>query len=188
LLCICKDAIGLLVVCDGRDGNHHDGDTGPFDGGSLFTCNHFTPVKTSLRRWSRKKPVMKPRRHPLKPILWHATVYTPNTRSKTRWVAADSRGGLLRGEQDQASCLSSLQRRPIHRPLLGLGSRGRRLGVSSRELKPKLERLQRPAGIHSLLVYRIDNAIAAACRRKEASFCMLPQIDRRGGSRGRKPL
>jgi hypothetical protein len=69
-----------------------------------------------------------------------------------------------------------------------LGSRGRRLGVSSRELKPKLERLQRPAGIHSLLVYRIDNAIAAACRRKEASFCMLPQIDRRGGSRGRKPL
>jgi hypothetical protein len=59
--------------------------------------------------------------------------------------------------------------------------------VSSRELQPKLERQQRRAGVHNRFVYRIDNVIAAGCLRKEASFCMVPQIDWRGRSKGRKP-
>jgi hypothetical protein len=104
-----------------------------------------------------------------------------STRSRTRrW----HRGGLP-GELQNQACLSAVQRCPIHRPLPGPGKQ--RLGVSSRELQPKLERHQRRAGVHNLFVYRIDSAIAAGCLRKEASFCMLPQIDRRGGSKGRKP-
>jgi hypothetical protein len=74
---------------------------------------------------------------------------------------------------------------------LSWASRGQRLGVSSRELVPKLERLQRPAGRTQLFVHAIDNAIAAGlrCLRKEASL-LHPTADRQAGrmQEARKPM
>jgi hypothetical protein len=106
-----------------------------------------------------------------------------STRSRTRWWRLIVVAGFLASSKTSVSQCGAAT--PYTQTSPGPG--GQRLGVSSRELQPKLERHQRRAGVHNLFVYMIDNAIAAGCLRKEASFCMLPQIDRRGGSKGRKP-
>ena len=79
-----------------------------------------------------------------------------------------------------------MQRRPIHRPLLGLAGSGSACLAGS--CCQSWNGFNGVPGVHSLFVYGIDNAIAAGCLRKEASFCMLPQIDRRGRCEGRKPM
>jgi hypothetical protein len=160
---------------------------GSFAHGSFFTCKHFTPVKTSLRiRWSRNTPVTTLRRHLPGPILWHATAHTPARVLEdplVLLVAADSRGGRPSSWRSPKSGVVSQCSAATPYTQTSPGPRGQRLGVSSRELVPKLERLQRRAGRTQPFVHTIDNAIAAGqgvCARRH-HCCMLPQIDRRGG-------
>ena len=154
---------------------------GSFARGSFFTCKHFTPVKTSLRiRWSRNTPVTTLRRHLPGPILWHATAHTPARVLEdplVLLVAADSRGGvLLPGEApNQASCLSAVQRRPIHRPLLGLAGSGSACLAGS--WCQSWNGFNGVPGVHSLLYIRsttqsllakvsAQGGIIAACYRR----------------------
>jgi len=74
-----------------------------------------------------------------------------------------------------------VQRRPIHRPLLGLAGSGSACLAGS--CCQSWNGFNGVPGVRSLFVYEIYNAIAAGCRRKEASFCMLPQIDRRADAK-----
>ena len=163
-----------------------------FRRGSFFTCKHFTPVKTSLRiRWSRNTPVTTLRRHLPGPILWHATAHTPARVLEdplVLLVAADSRGGRPASWRSPKSGVVSQCSAATPYTQTSPGPRGQRLGVSSRELVPKLERLQRRAGRTQPFVHTIDNAIAAGqgvCARRH-HCCMLPQIDRRGGCKRQK--
>jgi hypothetical protein len=147
---------------------------------TLYACKDFSAYLVESKHTGHDVPTSLAGANTLARDSSHAS-----TRSRTRWWRLIVVAGFLAcpksGVVSQCDAATPYtQTSP--------GPCGQRLGVSSRELLPKLERLQRRAGCTKPFVYGIYNAIAAGCRRKEASFCMLPQMDRRGGCEGRKPM
>lgn len=99
-------------------------------------------------------------------------------------------GVLLPGEApNQASCLSAVQRRPIHRPLLGLAGSGSACLAGS--WCQSWNGFNGLPGVHSLLYMRstTQSLLGPKCLRKEASLLHLT-ADRQAGrmQEARKPM
>lgn len=170
--------VGFVITHSARDYNYDEDDSSPLLASwqllhmqTLYACKDFSAQPVESRYTGHEAPTSLAGANTLARDSSHAS-----TRSRTRWWRLIVVAGLLaRAKPGVVSQCVAATPYTQTSPCPG----GQRLGVSSRELLPKLERLQRRAGVRNLFVCTIDNAIAAGCLRKEASYCMLPQIDRR---------